>query len=261
MAVGAAIAGGAAAGIFSAAGASRANRVNREEAQRDRDFQARMSGTAVRRRMFDLKEAGLNPILAARHEASSPGGRGTAPMQNVGAAFAEGGSKGAGVAIAANTAKSSIALQGAQTRKTSEEAHSIIVEREGIVTRNMILTHGEEIARVTADVARTVRALMGDKSPEELAALIQKTINDATAALTNAMESIGNTSKKIEQIKRDVAGAVNDMIAPGRNFDPNAKFPPMKPSQRSMEKQYKRETRGRDISFKDWQREKLRQKQ
>lgn len=57
------------------------NVASAQQAQKQMDFQERMSNTAVRRRMSDLRKAGINPILAGSKEASSPGGA-QAPMLN-----------------------------------------------------------------------------------------------------------------------------------------------------------------------------------
>lgn len=71
----------AAAGLTSYFGQRDANQKNLQIAQDNRDFQERMSNTAHQRAMSDLAAAGLNPILAARHGASTPMGA-SASMQN-----------------------------------------------------------------------------------------------------------------------------------------------------------------------------------
>lgn len=55
-------------------GGSQQNKWNREAAQKQMDFQERMSSTAHQREVEDLKAAGLNPILSANSGASSPSG-------------------------------------------------------------------------------------------------------------------------------------------------------------------------------------------
>lgn len=92
-------------GLFGYKGAKQQNISSAAQAQKQMDFQERMSNTAIQRRMADLRKAGLNPILAGKHEATTPGGA-MAPMVNKYAVALQNASSAANIQnLQANTAK------------------------------------------------------------------------------------------------------------------------------------------------------------
>ncbi len=53
---------------------NQANLFNAGEAQKQRDYDERMSSTQYQRAITDMKKAGINPVLAVQHGASFAGG-------------------------------------------------------------------------------------------------------------------------------------------------------------------------------------------
>ncbi len=116
--------GGLAAGLGSFLGQSDANAANMKIAKTQMAFQERMSNPAVQRRMEDMRLAGINPLLAGMHEASSPAGA-TATMQN---ALGQGVTSAMQAAQLANTikkTKAEVANIEESTRLTGNKADLI----------------------------------------------------------------------------------------------------------------------------------------
>lgn len=101
-------------GYSSARAQEEVNRQNIEIAREQMGFQREMSDTAIRRRMKDLSEAGINPILAAMdQQASTPPGA-ALPVQNP-------------IAAGASTARD-ISSIGIESSKLETEVNKLIAD-------------------------------------------------------------------------------------------------------------------------------------
>jgi hypothetical protein len=116
MAIAAAV-GSALGSALGFLGQRKANKQNIQLSREQMAFQERMSNTAYQRAMQDMKIAGLNPILAARQPASTPGGSSTRVDSAI----------GAGVAAFNNTnsALSASAANRANAAATNAKTHKL----------------------------------------------------------------------------------------------------------------------------------------
>ena len=112
-------AGSALGSVLGFLGQRKANKQNIALSREQMAFQERMSNTAYQRAMQDMKLAGLNPILAARQPASTPGGSSTRVDSAIGAGVAAFNNTNSALSASASN-RANAAATNAKTHKLNQ---------------------------------------------------------------------------------------------------------------------------------------------
>lgn len=177
------------------AGTLIANRSARQEAERNRQFQERMSSTSHQREVMDLRAAGLNPILSAHRGASTPGGD-SADVRDLG----EGAQRGLASALAIRQAKADIELTEAQAAAANAQGQLSNVQAGDILNtakagRLDLITAQRDVARMDAEQRREMLPILLERAKAEVTSIKARTMLDEFAA-----EGYANVAKFEKQM-------------------------------------------------------------
>jgi len=181
--------GGAAAGYL---GAKEQNAANAQQAQKQMDFQERMSNTSWQRGTADMKAAGLNPMLAYSQGGASSAAGAAGRMENVGASAT-------GSAVSAMQAITGMEKMQADTQQ---------VQAQTDLTRSETALQVYRQAKMEADTAQsTSSAKQLDQAAKEIIARTSGITLDNLLKQGTQGSNISRAASEAQAAKYGLSGA------------------------------------------------------
>lgn len=176
----------AAAGI-NLVGGLIANRSRRKEAQKDRDFQERMSSTSFQRGVEDLEAAGMNPALAYRGGASTPGGA-MAGVENIAEGAVSSAQQAKRIMLEGKRLKEEIKLIQMNVTKARQDANVSKTQAHWNIVREKNEEVNHELLGLQVPWAKaSARAI--ERFPQ--AAMLQLIMNSGGSAAAGLLGTLG----------------------------------------------------------------------
>lgn len=209
IAAGAAVVGG----MMARQGQKDTNAQNVGLAREQMAWEERMSNTASQRRVKDLREAGLNPMLAYSDAASTPNYQ-RATVENEELPLAQGINSAANVYVQQRAAQAQIQASNAQARKTDAEASMIEAQVpysaqnakvQSDTLRGQFEKLGEDTGKVMMETKNlSLDAMTKGRAAEELQPLIieyQRLLNQAERLGLSEKAATAEFFKKVPEAK------------------------------------------------------------